>query len=128
LIHVEPSINFGIINSIIELHLVGISTEFNICIRRQRYRTFYCANILEFIFLILSFRLVLNVISFLSGVSPAAGETPKRKRITLEFISLRFPEFGGKTKENHGKPKPGLSNPGKEFNSEIFRIKVSAES
>jgi hypothetical protein len=25
--HVEPSINFGIINSIIKLHLVGISTE-----------------------------------------------------------------------------------------------------
>jgi hypothetical protein len=25
--HVEPSINFGIINSITELHLVGISTE-----------------------------------------------------------------------------------------------------
>jgi hypothetical protein len=26
--HVEPAINFGIINSIIKLHLVGISTEF----------------------------------------------------------------------------------------------------
>ena len=26
--HVEPSINFGIINSITKLHLVGISTEF----------------------------------------------------------------------------------------------------
>ena len=25
--HVEPSINFGIINSITKLHLVGISTE-----------------------------------------------------------------------------------------------------
>jgi len=25
--HVEPSINFGIINSVTKLHLVGISTE-----------------------------------------------------------------------------------------------------
>ena len=25
--HVEPSINFGIINSITKLHLVGVSTE-----------------------------------------------------------------------------------------------------
>jgi hypothetical protein len=25
--HVEPSLNFGIINSITKLHLVGISTE-----------------------------------------------------------------------------------------------------
>jgi hypothetical protein len=29
--------------------------------------------------------------------------------------------FGGGTKEKNGKPKPGLSNPGKEFNSEIVR-------
>jgi len=26
--HVEPSVNFGIINSITKLHLVGISTEY----------------------------------------------------------------------------------------------------
>ena len=29
-IHVEPSINFGIINSIKKLHLVGISTEYGV--------------------------------------------------------------------------------------------------
>jgi hypothetical protein len=45
----------------------------------------------------------------------------------LEFISSRFPEFGRKTKETHGKPEPGLSNTGEEFKGEIFRIKVSAE-
>jgi len=27
--HVEPSVNFGIINSITKLHLVGISTAFS---------------------------------------------------------------------------------------------------
>jgi hypothetical protein len=54
------------------------------------YRTFYCANM-------------------------------------LDFISLRFPGFGGKTEENLGKPKPGLSNPGEEFNSEMSRIKVSTK-
>ena len=29
--HAEPSVNFGIINSITKLHLVGISTEECVC-------------------------------------------------------------------------------------------------
>ena len=37
--HVEPSINFGIINSITKLHLVGISTESYCDARVHEYQT-----------------------------------------------------------------------------------------
>jgi len=33
--HVEPSINFGIINSITKLHIVGISTEYFKAYKRE---------------------------------------------------------------------------------------------
>jgi hypothetical protein len=40
--HVEPSINFGIINSIIKLHLVGISTESYYDARINEYQISKC--------------------------------------------------------------------------------------
>jgi hypothetical protein len=45
--HVEPSINFGIINSITKLHLIGISTEAVGDVLQQQYilLVFNCTNL-----------------------------------------------------------------------------------